>query len=76
MKMLAVFDKSVAKSPEGLAAIGESEAGEKCFTFEEHFSAANPGAVCIGLGASGLMAYTSEKQNPFLPRSFNCSDFF
>lgn len=71
VKMLAVFDNSVAKSPEGLAAaIGESDAGEKGFAFGEHFSAANHGAVCVGLGSSGLMAYTSEKQNPFIPRSF------
>lgn len=69
--MLAVFDGSVAKSPEGLRAEGEAEGGGGgASSLVEHFSSAHVGAVAINLGAAGAMAYSAEKQNPLLPRLF------
>lgn len=66
--MLAVFDRTVAKSPEGLRnpeAGGGDAAGRRLV---DHFAAAREGAVVINLGSAGALAYASEKQNPLLPR--------
>ena len=70
MEMLAVFDRSVAKSPEGLrspAAAAEGGGGGVRLLLEQ-FAAAHEGAVTIHLGSSaGAMAFSDGKQNPFLP---------
>ncbi|RWW62466.1 hypothetical protein BHE74_00030398 [Ensete ventricosum] len=66
--MLAVFDRTVAKSPEGLRnpeAEGGDAAGRRLV---DHFAAAREGTVVINLGSAGALAYSSEKQNPLLPR--------
>ncbi|RRT34381.1 hypothetical protein B296_00058537 [Ensete ventricosum] len=67
VKMLAVFDRTVAKSPEGLRAPA-AEGGEGGGRLVSHFAAAREGAVVVSLGSAGAIAYTSEKQNPLLPR--------
>ncbi|CAL9063836.1 stem-specific protein TSJT1-like [Musa acuminata AAA Group] len=72
--MLAVFDRTVAKSPEGLRnpeAGGGDAAGRRLV---DHFAAAREGAVVINLGSAGALAYASEKQNPLLPRLFAVVD--
>lgn len=69
-RMLAVFDKSVAKSPEGLkspASGGEENAVHGVEALLQHFSLAKEGLVNISLGSSGALAYSTEKKNPFLP---------
>ena len=68
--MLAVFDKSVAKSPDALNAPDHSEAVSalKNGFLANHFTSVHPGSVTVNLGSSGVMAYSFEKQNPLLPR--------
>ncbi|XP_077247347.1 stem-specific protein TSJT1-like [Tasmannia lanceolata] len=69
--MLAVFDKSIAKCPEGLQSPHsrlDSSGGD--MSLVDHFSSLNPGAVTMNLGNAGSMAYTIENQNPLLPRLF------
>ncbi|GFP86538.1 stem-specific protein tsjt1, partial [Phtheirospermum japonicum] len=39
-----------------------------------HFSSVHPGSVIINLASSGFMAYSSNKQNPILPRLFAVVD--
>ena len=69
--MLAVFDKSVAKSPEALQnAQSESVSALKDGFLAHHFSSVKPGSVTINLGAAGVLAYSMDKQSPFLPRYF------
>ncbi|CAL9160970.1 stem-specific protein TSJT1-like [Musa acuminata AAA Group] len=65
--MLAVFDRTVAKIPEGLRAPA-AELGEGGGRLMGHFSATRDGAVVVNLGSGGAMAYTPEKHNPFFPR--------
>uniref|UniRef100_A0A1D1YJM0 Stem-specific protein TSJT1 n=1 Tax=Anthurium amnicola TaxID=1678845 RepID=A0A1D1YJM0_9ARAE len=73
--MLAVFDKSVAKSPEGLRAHGEGAgAAGGGASLVGQFSSAREGAVAVNLGAAGAMAYSAERQNPLLPRLFAVVD--
>ncbi|URD87458.1 Stem-specific protein TSJT1 [Musa troglodytarum] len=71
--MLAVFDRKVAKSPEGLRSPG-TEGGDGGRSLLDHFLAARAGAVAINLGSSGGLAYTSKKQTPLLPRLFAVVD--
>ncbi|XP_010935739.1 stem-specific protein TSJT1 [Elaeis guineensis] len=75
--MLAVFDRTVAKCPEGLRNM-DSGPGEKgvggVASLVDHFSATREGAVTIRLGSSGAVAYTAEKQNLLLPRLFAAVD--
>ncbi|KAL5702185.1 hypothetical protein ACHQM5_027432 [Ranunculus cassubicifolius] len=73
--MLAVFDKSVAKSPEGLKS-PESDAVSalKDGFLAQHFASLHPSAVTINLGSLGLISYSSDKQNPLLPRLFAVVD--
>lgn len=70
-----MFDRTVAKSPEGLR---QPEAEEKgsggAAAIVEHFSSSREGAVTINLGSAGFMSYSSEKQDPLLPRSFAAVD--
>ncbi|MQL80068.1 hypothetical protein Taro_012527 [Colocasia esculenta] len=69
--MLAVFDKSVAKSPEGLRTHG---GGEGAALLAQDFASTREGAVAVNLGAAGAMAYSAERQNPLLPRLFAVVD--
>ncbi|KAG0496320.1 hypothetical protein HPP92_001011 [Vanilla planifolia] len=76
-KMLAVFNKSVAKSPEGLRSSAtdvEETIPGGAEGLLECFSASKEGTVTIRLGSSGALAYSSEKQNPLLPRLFAVVD--
>lgn len=73
--MLAVFDKSVAKCPEGLQSPNpEAVSALKDGYLAQHFSSVHPNAVAINLGQSGFISYTSDKQNPLLPRLFAVVD--
>lgn len=74
--MLAVFDKSVAQSPDALNAPDHSEAVSalKNGCLANHFASVHPGSVIVNLGSSGVMAYSLEKQNPLLPRLFAVVD--
>ncbi|MBA0749504.1 hypothetical protein Gogos_003423 [Gossypium gossypioides] len=74
--MLAVFDKSVAKSPDALNAPDYPQAVSalKNGFLPNHFASVYPGSVSISLGSSGVMAYSLEKQNPLLPRLFAVVD--
>ncbi|CAK9318676.1 unnamed protein product [Citrullus colocynthis] len=74
-KMLAVFDKSVAKSPDAL----QSPESDSVYALKDgilahHFSSVYPGSVIVNLGSAGLLAYSVEKQNPLLPRLFAVVD--
>ncbi|KAL8158270.1 stem-specific protein TSJT1-like [Apium graveolens] len=73
--MLAVFDKSVAKSPEALQnAQSESVSALKDGFLAHHFSSVKPGSVTVNLGPAGVLAYSMDKQNPLLPRLFAVTD--
>ncbi|GAV57547.1 DUF3700 domain-containing protein [Cephalotus follicularis] len=73
--MLAVFDKSVAKSPEALQSPqSESVSALKDGFLANHFGSMHPSSVTVNLGSSGLIAYSLDKQNPFLPRLFAVVD--
>ena len=65
--MLAVFDKTVAKSPEGLKAPTDLEP-VAVSSWMDDFCSARKGAVAVNLGSAGAIAYSSEKQNLLLPR--------
>ncbi|EXC16753.1 hypothetical protein L484_013333 [Morus notabilis] len=74
--MLAVFDKSVAQSPDGLQSphSSESVSALKDDSLARHFSSLHPSSVVVNLGSSGFVAYSLEKQNPLLPRLFAVVD--
>ncbi|XP_043695848.1 stem-specific protein TSJT1-like [Telopea speciosissima] len=73
--MLAVFDKSIGKSPEGLqSSVTDSVSALKDGLLAQHFSSIHPDSVSINLGPSGFMAFTSDKQNPLLLRLFAVAD--
>ncbi|KAG8483221.1 hypothetical protein CXB51_022129 [Gossypium anomalum] len=74
--MLAVFEKSIAKSPDALKVSGDSEAASALNNgfLATHFATLHPGAVTVNLGSSGFMAYSLDKQNPLLPRLFAVVD--
>lgn len=71
-KMLAVFEKSIAKSPEALqsphSSASESVSALKDGYLANHFSSLHPASVTINLGSAGLLAYSVDKLNPLLPR--------
>ncbi|CAN6286535.1 unnamed protein product [Urochloa humidicola] len=71
--MLAVFDRAVAPSPEGLRQPGDVGDGSAA-GLAERFREARPDAVTLNLGASGAMAYSSHGQSPLLPRLFGAVD--
>ncbi|KAH7666136.1 N-terminal nucleophile aminohydrolases (Ntn hydrolases) protein [Dioscorea alata] len=71
--MLAVFDRTVAKSPEGLRSPGE-DGGTGAVALPKEFAAAREGAVVVNLGKDGAIAYAAEKQNPLVPRLFGVID--
>jgi len=67
--MLAVFSKSVAKSPEGLQSPeSNSVSSLKDAFLAQHFSSLNPSSVTLNLASSVLLAYSLHKNNPLLPR--------
>ncbi|KAL7172473.1 hypothetical protein ACSBR2_032042 [Camellia fascicularis] len=75
--MLAVFDQSVAKSPEGLrsqSSVSESSALKDGSLIQDLSSSLHPNSVTINLGLPGFIAYSSYKQNPLLPRLFSAVD--
>ncbi|MCD9560541.1 hypothetical protein HAX54_019238 [Datura stramonium] len=74
--MLAVFDKSVAKSPEALQSPNNDSAisALKDGFLAQRFSSVHAGSVTINLGSAGFLAYSSERQNPLLPRLFAVVD--
>ncbi|KAE8731790.1 transmembrane emp24 domain-containing protein p24beta3-like [Hibiscus syriacus] len=74
--MLAVFEKSIAKSPDALNVPGDSGAASALNNgfLAAHFASIHPGSVTVNLGSSGFMAYSLEKQNPLLPRIFAVVD--
>ncbi|KAL5727042.1 hypothetical protein ACHQM5_000278 [Ranunculus cassubicifolius] len=63
--MLDVFDKFVAKSPEGL----KSPESDAVSALKDGFC-----VVTLNLGSLGLISYSSDKQNPLLPRLFAVVD--
>ncbi|KAB2625475.1 stem-specific protein TSJT1-like [Pyrus ussuriensis x Pyrus communis] len=73
--MLAVFDKSVAKCPEALQSprSGSASALKDGFLAQQ-FASVHPSSVTVNLGASGLIAYSLDRQNPLLPRLFAVVD--
>lgn len=70
--MLAVFDPTVAKCPEGLrsppVAGAAAAAAGGVGALMKGFSAAHDGAVTVSLGPSGALAYSSANQSPLVPR--------
>ncbi|GAB4841648.1 hypothetical protein Ancab_022363 [Ancistrocladus abbreviatus] len=68
--MLAVFDQSVAKSPEGQKNSQSRASGSalKDGLLVRHFNSLHPDAVSFNHGVSSFMAFSSDKQNPLLPR--------
>ena len=69
--MLAVFDQTVAKCPEGLRsppAAGAAAGGGGAAALMKGFDAANDAAVTVSLGAAGALAYSSANKNPLVPR--------
>ncbi|XP_058769728.1 stem-specific protein TSJT1-like [Vicia villosa] len=73
--MLAIFDKSVAKSPEGLQTPeSNSVSALKDGFLPQHFSSVYPGSVTVNLGPSGVLAYSLNQQNFLLPRLFAVVD--
>lgn len=71
-KMLAVFDQTVAKCPEGLrsppVAAAAAAAGGGVGALMKGFSTSHDGAVTVSLGPAGALAYSAVNQNPLVPR--------
>lgn len=65
--MLAVFDRAVAPSPEGLRQPGAAGDGS-AVGLVDRFREVRPEAVTVNLGGAAAMAYSSRDQNPLLPR--------
>ncbi|MCL7033168.1 hypothetical protein MKW94_004662 [Papaver nudicaule] len=77
--MLAVFDKSVAKCPEGLTSpnLDSSISALSNGDLTQHFCSLDPNTVTINLGIAGSIAYSPNKQNSLVPRLFGVvSDIF
>ncbi|KAG6432289.1 hypothetical protein SASPL_103864 [Salvia splendens] len=74
--MLAVFNKSVAKSPVELQQSPQNGAVSalKDGFLATHFSSTHSGSFVINLASSGFFAYSSSRQNPLLPRLFAVAD--
>ncbi|XP_010532583.1 PREDICTED: stem-specific protein TSJT1 [Tarenaya hassleriana] len=73
--MLAIFEKTVGKSPEALRS---PEGGSVCALKDgfltEKFAAAHSGAVTVNFGSSGLLSYSLHNPNPLLPILFAVVD--
>ncbi|OEL26811.1 hypothetical protein BAE44_0012170 [Dichanthelium oligosanthes] len=80
--MLAVFDPTVAKCPEGLrsppvAGAAAAAGGGGVGALMKGFAAAHDGAVTVSLGSSGALAYSAANKNPLVPRLFGAvNDIF
>ncbi|KAK9070549.1 hypothetical protein SSX86_010951 [Deinandra increscens subsp. villosa] len=74
--MLAVFDNTVAKIPEGLQTPQQESINAllKDGALSRHFTSLHPSAVTINLADSGLISYAIDRQNPLLPRLFAVVD--
>ncbi|KAK4482844.1 hypothetical protein RD792_010016 [Penstemon davidsonii] len=75
--MLAVFEKSVGKSPEALLQNPQTESVVSALKdgfLANHFSSVHPDTVVINLSSSGFIAYSSHSRNPLLPRLFAVVD--
>ncbi|KAI0497523.1 hypothetical protein KFK09_020754 [Dendrobium nobile] len=75
--MLAVFEKSVAQSPEGLrspAGGGQENAVHGVVALLQHFSDVKERSVTISVGSAGALAYSSVKYSPLLPLLFAVVD--
>ncbi|VFQ65299.1 unnamed protein product [Cuscuta campestris] len=76
--MLAVFNKSVAKCPEALQSPHDGSPAAasalKDGFLAGKFSSTHSGSVSVNLGDSGVLAYSSDRQNPLLPRLFAVVD--
>jgi hypothetical protein len=70
--MLAVFDPTVAKCPEGLrsppVAGAAAAAGGGVGALMKCFSTAHDAAVTVSLGPAGALAYSAVNRNPLVPR--------
>jgi hypothetical protein len=68
--MLAVFDQTVAKCPEGLRSppTAGGAAGGGAGALMKGFADANDAAVTVSLGSAGALAYSSANKNPLVPR--------
>ncbi|CAN6292469.1 unnamed protein product [Urochloa humidicola] len=79
--MLAIFDPTVAKCPEGLrsppVAGAAAAAAGGAGALMKGFSASHDGAVTVSLGPSGALAYSAANQSPLVPRLFGAvNDIF
>ncbi|XP_031476400.1 stem-specific protein TSJT1-like [Nymphaea colorata] len=73
--MLAVFEESVAKSPQELKSPVSDDASLKNGrALIDYFASNANGSVAINLGSSGSLAYSTDRQNPLLPRMFAVVD--
>ncbi|EPS59138.1 hypothetical protein M569_15673 [Genlisea aurea] len=75
--MLAVFNKSVAKTPEALLQNSPNDGVSSLSDgslLPSHFSSGRRGAVVVNLGPSGFIAYSSEGHSPLFPRLFGVVD--
>uniref|UniRef100_K4AE27 DUF3700 domain-containing protein n=1 Tax=Setaria italica TaxID=4555 RepID=K4AE27_SETIT len=80
-EMLAVFDPTVAKCPEGLrsplVAGAAAAAAGGVGALMKGFSASHDGTVTVSLGPSGALAYSAANQSPLVPRLFGAvNDIF
>ncbi|CAI8601820.1 unnamed protein product [Vicia faba] len=70
--MLAVFNKSVAKSPEGLQSPqSNSVSSLKDDFLSLHFASLHPSSVNLNLASSAFLAYSLHKNNPLLQEMSN-----
>uniref|UniRef100_A0A0D9VYV2 DUF3700 domain-containing protein n=1 Tax=Leersia perrieri TaxID=77586 RepID=A0A0D9VYV2_9ORYZ len=80
--MLAVFDPTVAKCPEGLrsppvAGGGGAAAAGGAGALMKGFAGAHADAVTVSLGPAGALAYSAANQSPLVPRLFGAvNDIF
>jgi hypothetical protein len=72
-KMLAVFEKTVANSPEALQSPHSSESAFalKDGSLATHFASVNPNSVTLNFGSSGFVAYSLDNPDPRVPRSIS-----
>lgn len=71
--MLAVFEKTVANSPEALQSPHSSESAFalKDGSLATHFASVNPNSVTLNFGSSGFVAYSLDNPDPRVPRSIS-----
>ncbi|CAN6462947.1 unnamed protein product [Victoria cruziana] len=73
--MLAVFEESVAKSPQELKSpVSDGASLKNGRALIDHFASKTTGSVAINLGTSGSLVYSNDRQNPILPRMFAVVD--